>query len=83
MKKIILFTSLILLSSCSSKDEQFCNCLKAGDKLNSFSSNMFYKEITPKLEKEMQLLRATKASACKDYLTMDGEKMLEFKEECK
>jgi hypothetical protein len=28
-------------------------------------------------------LRSTKASACKNYQTMGGKKMLELKEECK
>jgi hypothetical protein len=83
MKKIIFLSSILIVVSCSSKDEQFCKCLKAGDELNAFSSKLFDKEITPKMQKEMQKLRSTKASACKNYQTMDGKKMLELKEECK
>ena len=82
MKYIFLFSSIMLMASCSQKDEQFCKCLKAGDELNAFSSKLFNKDVTPKLQKEMQKLRATKTSACKNYQTMDGKKMLELKSEC-
>jgi hypothetical protein len=71
------------MASCSQKDEQFCKCLKAGDELNAFSSKLFNKDVTPKLQKEMQKLRATKTTACKNYQTMDGKKMLELKSECR
>ena len=83
MKLLFLITSILVLSACNSKDEQFCKCLKAGDELNAFSSKLFNKEITPKMQKEMQKLRSDKASACKNYQTMGGKKMLELKEECK
>lgn len=82
MKYIFLFSSILLMVSCSQKDEQFCKCLKAGDELNAFSSKLFNKNVTPKLQKEMQKLRATKTAACKNYQTMDGKKMLELKSEC-
>ena len=70
------------MASCSQKDEQFCKCLKAGDELNAFSSKLFNKDVTTKLQKEMQKLRASKTTACKNYQTMDGKKMLELKSEC-
>ena len=82
MKKIILHSSILIGVSCSSKDQQFCDCLKTGKELNDFSSSLLRKGITPKLQKEMQKLRATKASACKDYQTMSGEKMMKLKAEC-
>ena len=82
MKYIFFLSSILLMTSCSQKDEQFCKCLKAGDELNDFSSKLFNENVTPKLQKEMQKLRAAKTSACKNYQTMDGKKMLELKSEC-
>ena len=82
MKKIIFLSSILIVISCSSKDDQFCKCLKAGDVLNAFSSKLFDKEITPNLQKQLQKLKSTKASACKDYQIMSGEKMLKLKAEC-
>ncbi len=82
MKYIFFFSSIMLMASCSQKDEQFCKCLKAGDKLNAFSSKLFNKNVTPKLQKEMQKLRARKKSACENYQTMDGKTMLELKSKC-
>ncbi len=83
MKIIISFSIFIILSSCSSKDQKFCDCLKAGDELNQYSSKLFNKVITPKLHKEMMELKAKKKSACKNYQTMNGKKMMELKGECK
>jgi hypothetical protein len=82
MKKIIFLSSILIGVSCSSKDQQFCDCLKSGDSLNTFSSKLFDKEITPNLQKQLQKLKSTKASACKDYQIMSGEKMLKLKAEC-
>ena len=83
MKKIIFFSSILTMISCSSKDEQFCKCLKTGEELNSFSSKLFHKEITPALQKKMKNLRSAKDKACKNYQTMKGEKMMELKSQCK
>lgn len=83
MNKLTFLFTLLILASCSSKDEQFCNCLKAGDELNTFSSKLFdNKVITPELHRKMQTLKAAKTKACQNYQTMDGKKMLELKEEC-
>ena len=46
MKFIIIITSIILLSACNSKDEQFCKCLKVGEELNDFSPKLFQGEMT-------------------------------------
>ncbi len=83
MKFFFLITTIFLLFSCSTKDVQFCECLKVGDKLNKVSSTLLNKPITPKIQKEMQVLKAKKKSICKNYQTMGGEKMLELKAECK
>ena len=83
MKLFIALSIIIILTSCSSKDHQFCDCLKAGDELNQYSSKLFNKVITPKLHKEMMELKDKKKAACKNYQTMSGAKMLELQEECK
>ncbi len=73
---------VFLLFSCSHKDEQFCDCLKAGEELNEYSSKLFDEVITPEIQKKMQELKAKKTTACKNYQKMGGPEMLELKENC-
>lgn len=82
MKTIIFFATFLILFSCSSKDQQFCDCMKAGEELNDFSSTLFKKVITPELHKKMMDLKEKKNTACKNYQTMSGAKMMELKAEC-
>ncbi len=83
MKTIFLIAITALLFSCSNKDEQFCNCLKAGEELNDKTKTVFNHVVTQKLHKEIQELKSKKKSACNDYQTMSGKDMLELKKECK
>jgi len=81
--KIVPFMKTFLFISCSNKDQQFCDCLKAGEELNDKTKTVFNHVVTQKLHKEIQELKAKKKSACKDYQTMSGKDMLELKKECK
>jgi hypothetical protein len=72
-----------MLSACSSKDEQFCNCLNAGKELNDFSAKMFSGTITQEKANQLLKLKQAKKTACADYQTMDGAEMLKRKAECK
>jgi uncharacterized membrane protein YheB (UPF0754 family) len=84
MIKFIPLVFIFLLISCSSeKDEQFCNCLKAGQELNDFSSRLFSEEITEAKAKQLKELKAKQKKECVDYQTMSGEEMLQKKSECK
>ena len=82
MKSCMYLSVFILLFSCSSKDEQFCDCLKTGKELNDFSSSLFTQVITSKIQQQMISLKDKQKSACKDYQTMSGEKMMKLKAEC-
>ncbi len=72
-----------MLSACSSKDEQFCKCLKAGEDLNDFSSKLFSGEITSEKAEKLKGLKAIKKKECVDYQLMSGKEMLEKKASCK
>lgn len=82
MKYLFLIPAVTLLISCSSKDEKFCSCLSAGEKLNNFSTTLFEKDITPQMKKEMEALKKDKQEKCKAYEKMAGDKMLELKKAC-
>jgi hypothetical protein len=81
--KIIFFSIslLALLVSCSD-NTKICDCLEAGEKLQSFSVKMFSREASTKDLSEMKRLKKEQMQKCKDFQTMDGKKMLELKEEC-
>ncbi len=82
--KVFIFTVIsLLICSCNSKDQQFCDCLQAGEELNNKTKTVFNQVITQKLHNEIQDLKAKKKSACENYQTMSGKKMLELKNECK
>ena len=72
-----------MLGACSSKDEQFCKCLKAGEELNDFSSKLFSGEITSEKAEKLKGLKAIKKKECVDYQLMSGKEMLEKKASCK
>lgn len=81
-KKLFFVGTLVILSSCGSKDNQFCSCLKAGDELNAHSVQLFDGNISKeKAEKQQKLIKAKK-EACKNYETMTGPEMLKRKKEC-
>jgi hypothetical protein len=82
MKKIGIIASVLLMSSCNSKDEQFCKCLEAGEKLNNYSAELMPTEITKDNADSLKFLKAAKKEACQDYQTMKGPEMLKKKAEC-
>ena len=81
--KIIFFSIslLALLVSCTD-NTKICDCLEAGEKLQSFSVKMFTREASSKDLTEMKRLKKEQKKKCKDFQTMDGKQMLELKEEC-
>ena len=83
MKLLFIFTSIIVLGACSSKDEQFCKCLKAGEELNDFSAKLFSAEITSEKAEKLKGLKAVKKKECVDYQIMSGKEMLAKKTSCK
>jgi len=82
MKSLILIFLAVCLFSCKSKDQQFCDCLKAGDALNTFSQKLFKGNVSVKESEKMAKLKEKKKVACQKYQIMNGKKMLELKKEC-
>lgn len=80
--RFYLFSTLIFLASCSSKDTKMCDCLEAGEKLNILSAKLLTSDVTQKLKDEMIKLKTEKTVKCKDFQTMGGEEMLKLKAEC-
>lgn len=76
------FVLLFVLFSCGSKDQQMCDCLEAGEKLNQLSAELLVSEVTPSQKKEMEALKADKETKCADFQTMGGEEMLKKKAAC-
>ena len=83
MKLLILITSILVLNAYNSRDEQFCKCLKAGEELNDFSSELFNAEITSEKAEKLKGLKEVKKKECANYQMMSGKEMLEKKASCK
>ena len=80
--KYISIITLLILTSCSNKDEQFCKCLTAGEELNEYTQQFFDKLPSSKEESKVSELKETKKAACKDYQMMSGDIMRQKKAEC-
>ena len=82
MKTILFSFSILILFSACSDNTKICDCLEAGEKLQSFSIKMFSREASTKDLSEMKHLKKIQLEKCKDFQTMDGKQMLELKKEC-
>ena len=84
MKKVfVVLFGVILLASCSSdKDQAFCDCLTAGDKLNEYQQKLLQTPPNAEEQVELKKLRDEKNEACKDYELLDGETMRAKKSAC-
>jgi hypothetical protein len=80
---VILSFSLIVLSACSSKDTQFCNCLNTSEQLNKLSNDLLSTTITEAKAKKLVHFKKLKKEQCLEYVHMDGQAMLERKKACK
>lgn len=81
-KRGIIAVVGLLFIGCSTKDESFCACMDAGEKLNDYAQHLMVKPATEKQAKELKELRTKKDKACAAYKTMDGPTMLEKKKTC-
>ncbi len=78
----LAFLIFALSLSCSQRDNKFCECISAGEKLNNFSQELLERGAEKQDEAKIQSLRAAKDSACSDFYTMGGDAMREKKKEC-
>ena len=74
--------SIVLSTSCSTKDAAFCDCMSAGEELNDFAQNLMEGEATEEQASKLKNLRTKKDKACEPYETMDGPTMIEKKKAC-
>jgi hypothetical protein len=81
MKIIVLF-SVLFLAACSGKDEQFCQCLSAGETLNEYTQQFFDKTPSAAERSKTLELKTAKSDACKDYQLMSGAIMRQKKKQC-
>jgi hypothetical protein len=80
---IVISFSLAVLTACSSKDTQFCNCLKASAQLNELSNDLLRNTFTDAKAAQLLRLKKLKKEQCLEYVYMDGKEMLERKKACK
>lgn len=82
MKKTIFIAGLIL-ASCSSKDQQFCDCLSATTELNELSSKVLSGELSEEsLSVDQKAIKSKKDKLCADYETLSGEELMKKQEDC-
>lgn len=79
---MFFISASIVLVSCSSKDDAFCDCLSATDSLNNYTEKLMSRQATSAEVKEVKELRQKKDKACEAYETMDGPTMRQKKEAC-
>ncbi|MDG1147407.1 MAG: hypothetical protein P8N52_03780 [Crocinitomicaceae bacterium] len=80
--KIITLLTLLLLVSCSGKDEQFCQCLSAGEQLNAYTQQFLDKTPSAEETNTVNELKKAKTEACKTYQMMRGDIMRQKKAAC-
>lgn len=82
-KNIFIISSLLFLASCSTKSDEFCDCLKATEKLDVETTKILENGTTEASKKELIRLRDIKMDACEKFETMGKAQMLELQEDCK
>ncbi|MEJ6777265.1 MAG: hypothetical protein QNK85_08090 [Crocinitomicaceae bacterium] len=80
--KSISLVALFFFAACSNKDEQFCQCLKAGEELNEYTQQFFEKTPSAEEQNKGKELKEYKAKVCKEYQMMSGKIMRQKKVEC-
>lgn len=80
--KYLLPIAVVLFTACSSKDEQFCECLRAGEELNTASQKFMTKSPSKEDQEKISALKDKKKEACTNYQEMSGEEMRTRKEAC-
>ncbi len=80
MKKIIILT--LLLSACSSKDDQFCKCMAISEEFNEAANDLLNDKKTSMTSEERMALKKKKDEACAKYVAMPGDEMLKLKAKC-
>lgn len=80
MKKI-LFATLILVS-CKSAPEGFCDCLEKGESLNRITNEVLSGDLSDAKKEEMLQARKEKEKSCQPFINAKGKEMREWQKEC-
>jgi len=81
LKTAIGILSLTLIfTSCG--DNQFCECIEAGNKLNDQSIKILNGDNSQEAYVLQQELLDDKRNACKDFENTDGETLRRLQEDC-
>jgi len=80
MRKI-LFSALIL-ASCSSDPEGFCECLEKGEQLNKVTNEVLSGDLSNAKEEEMLKIRQEKNKFCASFGNTSGSQMREWEKSC-
>lgn len=80
MKKF-LFISLVL-ASCSSAPEGFCDCLEKGEQLNKITNEVLSGDLSNAKKDEMLKTRKEKKKLCAAFERAHGAEMREWKKSC-
>lgn len=83
MRKILLFFGIILvITSCNSAPEGFCDCLSVSEKLNQTANDVLSGDQSEAKSKKLIELRSKQNEACKDFQATKGDDMRKWKKTC-
>jgi len=82
MKYLLVVCSALLIMGCSSKDDQFCECMTVGEELSEYGEQFMERSPTEEESKKWEELRTKQSTACVDYQEMSGDQMRQRKEDC-
>ncbi len=80
MKRI--FILFVLISSCNSAPEGFCDCMKSGEELNEITQTVLSGKASDDVKMKMMKIRDEKKKACAQFETASGKNMMEWKKAC-
>jgi hypothetical protein len=81
MMKFLLLSALII-SSCTSAPDGFCDCLEKGEKLNLISHEILEGKNSDSNIAKMKEMKALKKEACAPFQTASGKSMIDWQKAC-
>lgn len=82
MKWISLLAVALMMVSCSSKDEQFCECLELSEQLTQASRAALIANPTQADIEKIDSIKQIKLQRCEQYEVMGGEELLKKRNDC-
>ncbi len=82
MQSKLILGALIVILGTACSDNSFCDCMKAGEKLNEHSNSILNGDNSEEAYTIQEELLEKKRNACKDFENTDGETLKELQEGC-